>query len=154
MAHTNQAVKLIGGELRSTISLFLLDMANIMILTSDAGNPEGSSAPNQPEGGSSPQQSEGGLSDMEVSVTDLMAPEKRKTLEFGPSQVTQSLIDFYVSKGYFEVGVCRPPSAEVTPTPEDGEVVVFKDFFVAGMRFPLDPILSGLLLPFNARFIT
>lgn len=35
--------------------------------------------------------------------------------------------------------------------PEDGEVVVFKDFFVAGLRLPLDPILRDLLLPFNVK---
>ena len=28
---------------------------------------------------------------------------------------------------------------EVYAKPEDGEVVIFKDFFSAGLRFPLDP---------------
>ena len=58
-----------------------------------------------------------------------MAPEKRKTLLFEPSVVSQSMINFYVSKGYFPEGVCRPPGPEVFPVPQSGEVVVFKDFF-------------------------
>jgi hypothetical protein len=28
------------------------------------------------------------------------------------------------------------------PTPEDGEVVVFRDFFTCGLIFPCDPILD------------
>ena len=58
-----------------------------------------------------------------------MAPEKRKTLLFEPSVVSQSTVDFYVSKGYFSEGVCRPPGPEVFLVPRAGEVVVFKDFF-------------------------
>lgn len=88
---------------------------------------------------------------MDANVSELMAPEKRKTLQFGPLQVTQSLIDFYVSKSYFKKGECRHPSDEVTPVLKDDEVVVFKDFFVAGMPFPLDPVLPSVLLPFNAK---
>ena len=64
-----------------------------------------------------------------MSVSDLMAPEKHKTLLFEPSVVSQSTIDFYVSKGYFPEGIYRPPGPEVFPVPQTGEVVVFKDFF-------------------------
>ena len=58
-----------------------------------------------------------------------MGHEKRKTLLFEPSVISQSTIDFYVSKGYFPEGVCRPPGPEVLSVPRFGEVVVFKDFF-------------------------
>ena len=75
------------------------------------------------------EQASGSLSGVSASVSDLMAPEKRKTLLFEPSVVSQSTIDFYVSKGYFPEGVCRPPGPEVLPVPQSGEVVVFKDFF-------------------------
>jgi hypothetical protein len=64
-----------------------------------------------------------------------MAPEKRKTMHFEQSVVSHSTIDFYVSKAYFAEGVCRPSGADVIPTPEAGEVVVFKDFFTAGLGF-------------------
>jgi len=32
-----------------------------------------------------------------------------------------------------------PPKTEVYAAPKDDKVVVFKDFFAAGLRFPLDP---------------
>lgn len=35
--------------------------------------------------------------------------------------------------------------------PEDDEVVVFKDFFVAGLHFSVDSILPDLLLLFNTK---
>ena len=47
------------------------------------------------------QQSSESLSAVSADVSELMAPEKRKTLLFEPSVVSQSTIDFYVSKGYF-----------------------------------------------------
>jgi len=78
------------------------------------------------------QQSSESLSAVSADVSELMAPEKRKTLLFEPSVVSQSTIDFYVSKGYFAEGVCRPPGVEVIPIPETGEVVGFKDFFYCG----------------------
>ena len=83
---------------------------------------------------------------MSADVSELMAPEKRKTLLFKPSVVSQSMIDFYVSKGYFGKGVCRPPGAEVIPVPETGEVVVFKDFFTAGLRLPMDSLVPWLIV--------
>ena len=35
--------------------------------------------------------------------------------------------------------------------PRSGEVVVFKDFFTAGLRIPMDPVVSKLLEPFNVK---
>lgn len=64
---------------------------------------------------------------------------------------SKSLIHFYISKGYFEDGECRLPGDEVTHVPEDDEVVVFRDFFVAGMRFPLYLLLPKILLSYNVK---
>jgi len=97
------------------------------------------------------EQASGSLSGVSASVSDLMAPEKRKTLLFEPSVVSQSTVDFYVSKGYFPEGVCPPPGPEVFPVPQTGEVVVFKDFFTAGLRIPMDPVVPRLLEPFNVK---
>lgn len=130
---------------------YFAGMANIIVLTRPAENLEGSPSVDQPKGGLSPQNLEEGLSDVEADILELMAPEKRKTLKFGPSLVLQSLINFYVSKGYFAEGECRSPGDEVTPVPESGEVVVFKDFFVAGMRFTLNPLLPRILLAYNVK---
>jgi len=89
-------------------------------------HPEGSEASRPP---AQQEQASGSLSGVSAIVFDLMALEKRKTLLFDPSVVSQSTVDFYVSKGYFPEGVCRPPGPEVFLVPRSGEVVVFKDFF-------------------------
>ena len=82
-------------------------------------------------GGSQPsqqQQSSESFLAVSADVSELMAPEKHKTLLFEPSVVSQSMIDFYVTKGYFAEGVCRPPGAELIPLPETSEVVVLRIF--------------------------
>lgn len=114
---------------------FGVGMANIMILTRPADSPEGSPPVDQSERVSSPHDSEN-LSDVEADVSELMALEKQKNLKFGPSLVSQSLINLCISKGYFVDSECRPPGDEVTHVLEEGEVLIFRDFFVAGMRFP------------------
>jgi hypothetical protein len=91
---------------------------------------------------------EGNLSDIEADVSDLMAPG---TQSLRVSLVTQSLIYFYILKGYFKEGDCRPPGDEETPVPRDDEINVFRDFFIARTRFPLDSVLPDLLLPFNVK---
>jgi len=111
-------------------------------------HPEGSEASRPP---AQQEQASGSLSGVSAIVSDLMAPEKHKTLLFEPSVISQSTVDFYVSKGYFPEGVCRPPGPEVFPVPRSGEVVVFKDFFTAGLRIPMDPVVPKLLEPFNVK---
>ena len=101
-------------------------------------HPEGSEASRLP---AQQEQASGSLSRVSASVSDLMSPEKRKTLLVEPSVVSHSTINFYVSKGYFPEGVCRPLGPEVLPVPESGEVVVFKDFFTAGLRLPMDSVV-------------
>ena len=61
------------------------------------------------------------------------------------------MINFYVLKGYFPEGVCRPPGPEVLPVPESGEVVVFKDFFTAGLCLLMDSVVPKQLEPFNVK---
>ena len=72
------------------------------VLRADSGPaPEGEADGPQP---SQQQQSSESLSAVSADVSELMAPEKRKTLLFEPSVVSHSTIDFYVSKGYFAEG--------------------------------------------------
>ena len=80
-----------------------------------------------------------------------MAPGKRKTLLLGPSVVSANTLNFYISKVYFKEDDCRPPEGETTPQPRDGEVVVFRDYFTAGLRLLVDPVVPLLLAPFNAK---
>ena len=93
----------------------------------------------------------GNLSRVSAGASDLMAPEKHKTLLLGPSVVLSNTLDFYISKGYFKEGDCQPPEGETTPRPKDGEVVIFRDFFTAVLRLSVDPIVPQLLAPFNPK---
>jgi len=68
------------------------------VLRTDSGPAsEGEAGGSQP---SQQQQSSESLSGVSADVSELMAPEKHKTLLFEPSVVSQSMIDFYVTKGY------------------------------------------------------
>jgi hypothetical protein len=64
---------------------------------------------------------------------------------FGESKFTAKLIKEYEVAGFFPVGDARAPADEQVPTPEANEVVVFRDFFTCGLRFPYDPILPAIL---------
>lgn len=47
------------------------------------------------------------------------------------------------SAGFFEASGPKPE--EEMPKPEDNEVVMFRDMFYAGLPFPLDPVVVGIL---------
>ena len=92
------------------------------------------------------------LSNVEADPSELMKKVKpTPTLRFGPSLMSAALIESYVERGYFPAGVCCPPQAEETPDPQDGECVMFRDFFVAGLRFPLDPNVPEILARFKVK---
>jgi hypothetical protein len=61
------------------------------------------------------------------------------------------MIREYEAAGFFPSGTGRALLDEQTPTPEDGEVVVFHDFFICGLRFPCDPILPAILDAFSVK---
>jgi hypothetical protein len=69
--------------------------------------------------------------------------------DFGWSKVTKahhsSLQSF---TRYFLKGFSRPPSVESAPNPQEDEVVVFKDFFVAGLHIPPHLVLLDILHKF------
>jgi hypothetical protein len=73
------------------------------------------------------------------------------SLVFGESKVTTNMIRDYEAAGFFPSGTGRAPLDEQTPTPEDGEVVVFRDFFTCGLRFPCDPVLPAVLDAFSVK---
>jgi hypothetical protein len=57
----------------------------------------------------------------------------------------------YEKAGFFSPGAGRAPLDEQIPTPRDGEVVFFRDFFICGLRFPCDPILPAILDAFSVK---
>jgi hypothetical protein len=73
------------------------------------------------------------------------------SLVFGESKVTTNMIREYEAAGFFPSGTGRAPLDEQIPVPEDGEVVVFRDFFTCAPRFPCDPILPAILNAFSVK---
>jgi hypothetical protein len=66
-------------------------------------------------------------------------PSKPSHLEFGKSTVTEGDLTKLMKLGYFSEAkkeLVRFGGEEITPKPEKDEVVVFKSFFKAGLRFP------------------
>ena len=74
------------------------------------------------------------------------------SLEFGLSRVTSSDLDKFAMAGWFARDLARPSEGEVVPDPHDDEVVVYKEFFLASLRFPSHPLVVGVLKRFNIKF--
>jgi hypothetical protein len=85
------------------------------------------------------------VGDVDADVRDLVRSRPSgplpSSLVLGESKVTANMIREYEAAGLFPSGTGHAPLDEQTPTPEDGEVVVFRDFFICGLRFPCDPVL-------------
>jgi hypothetical protein len=63
------------------------------------------------------------------------------------------MIREYETAGFFPAGTGRAPLDGQIPSPEDGEIVVFRDFFTCGLRFPCDPILPAILDAFSVKIL-
>jgi hypothetical protein len=92
--------------------------------------------------------------DIDADVKDLIVAKQRGPLPpsfvFGESKVTTNMIRDYEAAG-FSRGTRRAPLDEQTPNPEDGEVVVFRDIFTCGLRFPCDPNFLAILDAFSVK---
>ena len=77
-----------------------------------------------------------------------MAPKKNKappTTFFGQTKMTLPMLEDMEKRGILSPGFGRvPPKTEVYAKPREDEVVIFKDFFLAGLRFPLDPAVVDI----------
>jgi hypothetical protein len=93
-----------------------------------------------------------GDGDVDADVKDLIRARPTGPLPppfvFGESKVTTNMIRDYEAAGFFPAGTGCAPLDEQTPTPEDGEVVVFRDFFTWGLRFPCDPVVPQFWMLF------
>jgi hypothetical protein len=72
--------------------------------------------------------------------------------EFGLSRVTSSDLGEFAKVGWFSRDLARPSEGEVVLDPRGDEVVVYKEFFLAGLRFPPHPLVVGVLKGFNLKF--
>jgi hypothetical protein len=93
--------------------------------------------------------SEGGIYDS----TDGKASdnENSRTYNFGASTITLGHIKEMAEKGYFADGKTWVLRVETVLEPNDDEVVVYEDFFFAGLHMPLHSALAGILLKFQAQ---
>jgi hypothetical protein len=79
-------------------------------------------------------------------------PSKPSHLEFGKSTITEGDMSKLMKLGYFSEAkkeLVRFGGEEITPKPEKDEVVVFKSFFKAGFRFPLNGMIADVLKKFG-----
>jgi hypothetical protein len=95
------------------------------------------------------------MEDIDADLKDLVSTKRSKALPaafvFGESKVTTNLIREYEAAGFFPTGSGRAPLDEEVPSPETDEIVVFRDFFTCGLRFPCDPLLPAILEKFSVR---
>jgi hypothetical protein len=82
----------------------------------------------------------------------ILIPLKPSHLDFEKSTVTEADMPMMMKLGYFgeaERKLVRFAGEETTPAPKDDEVVVFKSFFRAGLRLPLNKIIGKVLKNFE-----
>jgi hypothetical protein len=75
-------------------------------------------------------------------------PSKPSHLDFGKSTVSKADLSKMVKSGFFNENqkkLLRFGGEETTPKPEKDEIVIFKSFLKAGLRFPLHGIIAEVL---------
>jgi hypothetical protein len=82
---------------------------------------------------------------------DVSGDESSHTYCFGASTITLDWIHKMAEKGYFVEGEACVAREETTLEPQDYEVVVFEDFFIAGLQMPPHPALADILLKFQVQ---
>jgi hypothetical protein len=90
--------------------------------------------------------------DEEEEDYSILIPSKPSHLDFEKSTVTEADVPMMMKLGYFgeaEKKRIRFAREETTPTPKDDEVVGFKSFFRAGLRFPLSEMIGKVLKNFE-----
>jgi hypothetical protein len=74
-----------------------------------------------------------------------------RSYEFGASSVTVGRTRQMESLGYFPEGLVREPREEILSEPNSDKVVVFEEFFTAGLRMPPHHVLTEILLKFRVQ---
>jgi hypothetical protein len=79
---------------------------------------------------------------------NILSPSKLSHLDFEKSTVSEADMPMMMKLGYFgevERKLVRFAGEETTPAPKDDEVVVFKSFFRAGFRLPLNEMIGEVV---------
>jgi hypothetical protein len=90
-----------------------------------------------------------GITEEDYSI---LIPTKPSHLDFEKSSVSEDDMPMMMKLGYFveaESKLVRFAEEETTPEPKKDEVVVFKSFFRAGLRFPLNEMIGEVLKNFE-----
>jgi hypothetical protein len=88
----------------------------------------------------------------EEEIDYSVMPSKHSHLEFGKYTISEADMPMMTKLGYFgeaEKKLIRFGGEEITPKPENDEVVVFRSFFKAGLRFPLHGMIADVLENFE-----
>jgi hypothetical protein len=94
---------------------------------------------------------EGDANEGEIDY-DVIMPSKPSHLDFRESTVSEADMTMMTKLGYFKVadkGLIRFGGEETIPKLKDDEVVVFKSFFKAGLRFPLHGMIAEVMEKFG-----
>jgi hypothetical protein len=86
---------------------------------------------------------------------NISVPSKPSHLDFGKSTISKADLSKMVKSGYFsedEKKLIRFGGEETTPKPEKDEIVIFKSFLKAGLRFPLNRMIADVLQKFGIYF--
>jgi hypothetical protein len=81
-----------------------------------------------------------------------VVPSKPSHLDFGKSTISEDDLPKMLNLGYFNEAkkeLIRFGGEETTPKPGKDEVVVFRSFFKAGLRFPLNKMTADVLNKFG-----
>jgi hypothetical protein len=68
---------------------------------------------------------------------------------FGKSSIKQSQIDAMKRRYFWDISIVRARGDSAAPAPEEDEVVVYRSFMKAGLRFPLSKFLVEVLKTFE-----
>ena len=98
------------------------------------------------------------LSGVEASVADLIIVEEAGDMagssrmwDFRPSLMIKDMIKELRKLGCFGEAKVKPPQGETIPKPQATDVMVFKDFFLCGLRFPVARFLCQVLEAFEVQ---
>jgi hypothetical protein len=88
------------------------------------------------------------IADEEEEDYSILIPSKPSHLDFGESTISEANMPMMIKLGYFEEAekkLIRFPGEETAQTLKNDDVVVFKSFFRAGLRFPLNEMIGEVL---------
>jgi hypothetical protein len=64
---------------------------------------------------------------------------------FGKSTIKQSHLDNMRGRYFRDMSIVRADGDNIVPAPEENEVVIYRSFFKAGLRFPLSKFVVEVL---------